>query len=135
MQFMKAEAAADPSHPLRPAGACNHGSSRRVGGFSCDDFCMVMPTEIFHSLESGGRRASLGGPEACQRAMKTECFAVVRTEPGLMLTLVVLRAAPGQELALHCIRYACWSSQLEHAVLENCKNCISPRVSEAVAPA
>lgn len=93
---------------------------------------MVMPAEIFHSLGSEGRRASLGGPEACQQAMKGECSAVARTEPGLMLTLVVLQAAPEQELALHCIRYACWSSQLEHAVLENC---ISPRVSEAVAPA
>lgn len=76
---MKAEAAADPSHPLQPAGACSHGSSRRVGGFSCDDFCMVMPAEIFHSLGSGGRRVSLGWPEACQQALQRECFAVART--------------------------------------------------------
>lgn len=47
-------------------------------------------------------------------------FLWPRQSRGLKLTLVVRQIASRQELALHCIQRALWSSQLEHAVLENC---------------
>ena len=73
---------------------------------------------FLESLEQGEQPWE--GPSSANGLCRRSGLLWPRQSRGLKLTLVVLRTAPGQELVLHCVQHALWSSQLEHAVLENC---------------
>lgn len=73
---------------------------------------------LLEGLEEGEH--SWEGPSSANGLCRRSGLLWPRLSRSLKLTLVVLQTSPGQELVLHCIQHTLWSSQLEHAVLENC---------------